>query len=131
MYSQNNNGSVAQLNRASDYGSEGWGFESLRNHRKTFSKSAKAADFLFYSTLQKNHAQPADMLRSAVLYSAKARKDEGAKGKHREAVSCFRPFVPSRYFVIDTTVDLTSTIYIICPSALSVNNTISYSQSQN
>ena len=27
-------GSVAQLNRASDYGSEGWGFESLRSHLK-------------------------------------------------------------------------------------------------
>ena len=27
-------GSVAQLNRASDYGSEGWGFESLRSHKK-------------------------------------------------------------------------------------------------
>jgi len=25
-------GSVAQLNRASDFGSEGWGFESLRGH---------------------------------------------------------------------------------------------------
>ena len=27
-------GSVAQLNRASDYGSEGYGFESLRSHKK-------------------------------------------------------------------------------------------------
>ena len=27
-------GSVAQLNRASDYGSEGCGFESRRNHKK-------------------------------------------------------------------------------------------------
>ena len=27
------NGSVAQLNRASDYGSEGCGFESRRNHK--------------------------------------------------------------------------------------------------
>ena len=26
-------GSVAQLNRASDYGSEGCGFESRRNHK--------------------------------------------------------------------------------------------------
>ena len=26
-------GSVAQLNRASDYGSEGWGFDSLRSHQ--------------------------------------------------------------------------------------------------
>ena len=29
-----NGGSVAQLNRASDYGSEGCGFESRRNHLK-------------------------------------------------------------------------------------------------
>ena len=28
------NGSVAQLNRASDYGSEGCGFESRRNHQR-------------------------------------------------------------------------------------------------
>ena len=28
-----NEGSVAQLNRASDYGSEGCGFESRRNHK--------------------------------------------------------------------------------------------------
>ena len=27
------NGAVAQLNRASDYGSEGCGFESLRRHK--------------------------------------------------------------------------------------------------
>ena len=32
MHPQNGNGSVAQLNRASDYGSEGCGFESRRNH---------------------------------------------------------------------------------------------------
>ena len=30
------NGSVAQLNRASDYGSEGYRFESCRSHRKKF-----------------------------------------------------------------------------------------------
>ncbi len=29
-----NGGSVAQLNRASDYGSEGCGFESRRNHKR-------------------------------------------------------------------------------------------------
>ena len=29
-------GSVAQLNRASDYGSEGYSFESCRNHKKEF-----------------------------------------------------------------------------------------------
>ncbi len=28
------NGSVAQLNRASDYGSEGYRFESCRSHKK-------------------------------------------------------------------------------------------------
>ena len=28
------NGSVAQLNRASDYGSEGYGFESRRSHKR-------------------------------------------------------------------------------------------------
>ena len=32
MHPQIGNGSVAQLNRASDYGSEGCGFESRRNH---------------------------------------------------------------------------------------------------
>ena len=29
-------GSVAQLNRASDYGSEGCGFESRRNHKERY-----------------------------------------------------------------------------------------------
>ena len=33
MHSQLRNGSVAQLNRASDYGSEGSGFESQRSHK--------------------------------------------------------------------------------------------------
>ena len=32
LQSQNGYGSVAQLNRASDYGSEGYGFESRRDH---------------------------------------------------------------------------------------------------
>ena len=32
LHSQLRNGSVAQLNRASDYGSEGSGFESQRSH---------------------------------------------------------------------------------------------------
>ena len=31
-----NGGSVAQLNRASDYGSEGCGFESRRNHEERY-----------------------------------------------------------------------------------------------
>ncbi len=29
---ENRDGCVAQLDRASDFGSEGWGFESLRGH---------------------------------------------------------------------------------------------------
>ena len=33
---QKGHGSVAQLNRASDYGSEGYRFESCRNHEKEF-----------------------------------------------------------------------------------------------
>ena len=42
-------GSVAQLNRASDYGSEGCGFESRRNH----SKERKSKDFLsFFGTFE-------------------------------------------------------------------------------
>ena len=35
-------GSVAQLNRASDYGSEGCGFESRRNHKTERMVSMKA-----------------------------------------------------------------------------------------
>ena len=34
MHPQTEKGSVAQLNRASDYGSEGCGFESRRNHKR-------------------------------------------------------------------------------------------------
>jgi hypothetical protein len=33
-YSEAENGSVAQLYSASDFGSEGWGLESLRGHKK-------------------------------------------------------------------------------------------------
>ena len=33
LQSRFGNGAVAQLNRASDYGSEGCGFESLRRHK--------------------------------------------------------------------------------------------------
>lgn len=33
---------LAQLDRASDFGSEGWGFESLRAHRFSFSSSVLA-----------------------------------------------------------------------------------------
>ena len=36
-------GSVAQLNRASDYGSEGCGFESRRNHKVGFRRVEKTA----------------------------------------------------------------------------------------
>ena len=42
-------GSVAQLNRASDYGSEGCGFESRRNHKKSKVIDQKSVTFLFYS----------------------------------------------------------------------------------
>ena len=34
-----NNGSVAQLNRALDYGSRGYRFESCRNHKRNIRKS--------------------------------------------------------------------------------------------
>ncbi len=39
LHPQIGNGSVAQLNRASDYGSEGCGFESRRNHKNGCKKS--------------------------------------------------------------------------------------------
>lgn len=38
-------GHVAQLDRASDYGSEGWGFDSFRGHRSLFAVCEEA--FLF------------------------------------------------------------------------------------
>ena len=41
-------GSVAQLNRASDYGSEGCGFESRRNHKKKSSVERLLLFFVFY-----------------------------------------------------------------------------------
>ena len=44
MYLRGHNGSVAQLNRASDSGSAGRGFESHRGHKKAF---AQAIAFLF------------------------------------------------------------------------------------
>ncbi len=43
------NGLVAQLNRASDYGSEGYRFESCRDHKKE-SKKKLAFLFLFIET---------------------------------------------------------------------------------
>jgi hypothetical protein len=47
---QNKNGSVAQLNRASDYGSEGYRFESCRSH-KTVCKFIKFANRFSYPPL--------------------------------------------------------------------------------
>ncbi len=44
------NGSVAQLNRASDYGSEGYRFESCRSHKKSFEQNC-LKDFSFKSIL--------------------------------------------------------------------------------
>ena len=38
LHSQNGNGSLAQLNRASDYGSEGYRFESCANHSKELNR---------------------------------------------------------------------------------------------
>jgi hypothetical protein len=43
-------GSVAQLNRAPDYGSGGWGFESLRDHRNTFKALACRGFFVLCFT---------------------------------------------------------------------------------
>lgn len=40
-------GPVAQLNSASDFGSEGWGFESLRGHLKQKIHSESCGFFLF------------------------------------------------------------------------------------
>ena len=40
-------GSVAQLNRASDYGSEGCGFESRRNHERESETSKEVSDSSF------------------------------------------------------------------------------------
>ena len=33
IYLPKNNGLVVQLDRISDFGSDGWGFESLRGHK--------------------------------------------------------------------------------------------------
>ena len=40
-------GSVAQLNRASDYGSEGCGFESRRNHKTDDNDHPKRWSFFY------------------------------------------------------------------------------------
>ena len=47
-----NNGSVAQLNRALDYGSRGYRFESCRNHKRNIQKSVPF--FLFSKLLPLN-----------------------------------------------------------------------------
>ena len=41
-------GSVAQLNRASDYGSEGYRFESCRSHEKEFISDDELFFFAFF-----------------------------------------------------------------------------------
>ncbi len=47
------NGSIAQLNRASDYGSEGWGFESLWDHGlKSEEASNRGLFFIFHSAFR-------------------------------------------------------------------------------
>ncbi len=47
------NGSIAQLNRASDYGSEGWGFESLWDHGlKSEEASIRGLFFIFHSAFR-------------------------------------------------------------------------------
>ena len=43
-------GSVAQLNRASDYGSEGYRFESCRSHKMSSAKSVLDTVFLCLKT---------------------------------------------------------------------------------
>ncbi len=43
------NGSVAQLNRASDYGSEGYRFESCRSHKRK--RTTNLSSFVFYSQI--------------------------------------------------------------------------------
>ena len=49
-----NNGSVAQLNRASDYGSEGCRFESCRSHSKEDITSRNVLFFVIYAYDLKN-----------------------------------------------------------------------------
>ena len=42
------NGSVAQLNRASDYGSEGYRFESCRGHHQQKRRTTRSSTALFF-----------------------------------------------------------------------------------
>lgn len=58
-------GSVVQLDRISDFGSEGWGFESSRGHKNKGKKrpDAKASGFLFVQECQ--GAQPLSILGQA------------------------------------------------------------------
>ena len=51
-------GSVAQLNRASDYGSEGYRFESCRSHEKEYISD----DGLFFRIYTPSHASPLSYL---------------------------------------------------------------------
>ena len=46
---RNADGSVAQLNRASDYGSEGCGFESRRNHKQKEMETESELSSLYFS----------------------------------------------------------------------------------
>ncbi len=50
-------GFVAQLNRASDYGSEGYRFESCRDHKKK--PPTKVGGFLFLTPNQYLYIKPA------------------------------------------------------------------------
>ena len=47
-----NIGRVVQLDRISDFGSEGWGFESSRGHYKHKALQRKLQGFLFPKTMQ-------------------------------------------------------------------------------
>ena len=47
-----NDGSLAQLNRASDYGSEGCRFESCRSHTKKRNKSSDCSSSFLYHAVQ-------------------------------------------------------------------------------
>ena len=47
------NGSVAQLNRASDYGSEGYRFESCRGHHQQKRRTTRSSTALFVFRLSR------------------------------------------------------------------------------
>ena len=52
LCTQQKHGSVAQLNRASDYGSEGYRFESCRSHKKRKPSSITVGWFFTTTCLQ-------------------------------------------------------------------------------